>query len=780
MGNAELKQADASDEGFVDELPAGSTLMHGQYTIDRFLNAGGFGITYAARDSLDRKVVIKECFPGAFCRRSHALVNARSRAHQNELQNIVRLFVQEAKSLSKLDHPNIVGVHQVFEENNTAYMALDYVEGRDLLEVIEDGIVDLTPELTASILRKVLDAVAFIHDQGILHRDISPDNILLDNEMEPVLIDFGAAREEATQKSRVLTAMRVVKDGYSPQEFYISGSEQGPYSDLYALGASFYHLITKELPPNSQARLAAIASGEPDPYKPVMWRANGFDVDFLAALDRSLEVLPKDRIRSATDWMAMLDGRMAVPGKNAKAGDARAGAASGSAAAVASKRAADPSKKSSKMGLLLASVAALALIAGVVVTQTDLLGTGAGNLGNTGVANGTAETPSEPSGNGNPDTPTLPVDPELAALGNSLSDDKRSVLLLEGAPSLSQPDAASAGVAVNNAGLRGFVDPDLPKVTVAALTAPSAPDARPGESVVADPRGVPTDPAMIPGNIAEAADVSPLEDLFIIPPVLAVETSSRPPLRPRSPVPEALAALAVKRITQPELVIDITSLSGSRTVDPIIPRTFVPALQKLVLGQSPDADIRPAAEPLPEVVEQNVAGLAAGWSLALPYAGLFNGSEGETRIFAVNGTPVADQTAFDAIASRVAGNSSAPFAEVTIAIGTSPGNQTEQTWQLPVVRSVKLINGMEFRASFENDTWVTRVTRVPAELNLDLEAGDVIFGNLATSEAIDTQDALLEIFTRQIEAGETEFLLAVSRDGNNWAVPFTYNPLGGG
>ena len=244
-------------ENFVDELKPGTKLMHGQYTIESFLNAGGFGITYLARDSLDRKVVIKECFPGAFCRRSRAVVQARSRAHQNELKSIVRLFVQEARSLAKLDHPNIVGVHQVFEDNDTAYMALDFVRGRDLLDIIEDPNADLTPAQTKNILKEVLGAVGFIHDQQILHRDISPDNILIDKDHHPVLIDFGAAREEATKQTRMLSAMRVVKDGYSPQEFYIQGSQQTPSSDLYALGATLYHAITGECPPDSQSSPAS-------------------------------------------------------------------------------------------------------------------------------------------------------------------------------------------------------------------------------------------------------------------------------------------------------------------------------------------------------------------------------------------------------------------------------------------------------------------------------------------------------------------------------------------
>ena len=125
-------------EEFVDELKPGTKLMLGQYTIEDFLAAGGFGITYLAKDSLDRRVVIKECFPGSFCRRQNHSVTPRSRAHQNELKSIVRMFSQEAMSLAKANHPNIVGVHQVFEENNTAYMALDYVHGRDLLEILQE------------------------------------------------------------------------------------------------------------------------------------------------------------------------------------------------------------------------------------------------------------------------------------------------------------------------------------------------------------------------------------------------------------------------------------------------------------------------------------------------------------------------------------------------------------------------------------------------------------------------------------------------------------------
>ena len=126
------------DEEFIDELKPGTKLLHKQYVIEDFLNSGGFGITYLARDSLNRQVVIKECFPSSFCHRKNMSIQPRSRAHQAQLRGIVRLFAREAMSLAKVEHPNIVGVHNVFEDNNTAYMAMDYIKGRDLLEIIEE------------------------------------------------------------------------------------------------------------------------------------------------------------------------------------------------------------------------------------------------------------------------------------------------------------------------------------------------------------------------------------------------------------------------------------------------------------------------------------------------------------------------------------------------------------------------------------------------------------------------------------------------------------------
>jgi serine/threonine protein kinase len=304
---AQLDEVD--DPGFGDELKPETRLLHGQFTIESFLNAGGFGITYVARDSLNRQVVVKECFPAAYCRRTNTLVAPRTRQRAEEFRSAVKLFLQEAFTLAGLDHPNIVKVHQVFEDNDTAYIAMEYIRGPDLLETVEGQAAPLQPGQIKTLLTQVLDALGYVHAQGVLHRDISPDNILLELATgRPVLIDFGAARKDVTRKSRALSGLRVVKDGYSPQEFYITGSTQTPSSDLYALAASFSHLVTGEAPKSSQERLSSIANRQGDPQVPLLGRVEGYPSAFLAALDKAMAIFPRDRLASVADWQAMLVG----------------------------------------------------------------------------------------------------------------------------------------------------------------------------------------------------------------------------------------------------------------------------------------------------------------------------------------------------------------------------------------------------------------------------------------------------------------------------------------
>ena len=295
-------------EALGDGLPPGTTLCDGQYTIDKYLNSGGFGITYLARDSLDRRVVIKECFPNAICCRAGDDVRLRSQSFDMDFGRAVELFQKEARALAQLQHPNIVGVHQIFLSNGTAYMALDFVEGTDLFELLIHKPEVLRPAAVQELSVLLLRALSYVHKNGILHRDISPDNILLDMTGAPVLIDFGAARQSATQASRILSRVHTVKDGYSPHEFYIAGSAQSPSSDLYALAATFVHLIEGHPPPNSSLRLAAVAEQKPDPYVPIRGRFPDYDDTFLASVDTCMSLFAKDRLQNADAWLAVITG----------------------------------------------------------------------------------------------------------------------------------------------------------------------------------------------------------------------------------------------------------------------------------------------------------------------------------------------------------------------------------------------------------------------------------------------------------------------------------------
>ncbi|MEO0828867.1 MAG: serine/threonine-protein kinase [Pseudomonadota bacterium] len=292
-------------DSVTDELPIGTHLLDGEFEILCKLGMGGFGITYLAMDSiLNRRVVIKECFPDVCCLRDGRSVVVRQNEAGEKFPSVLKMFMREACTAAQIRHPNVVGVHRVFEDNSTAYMVLELIEGRDLFDLIEDEDDNLTPVEVHEILTKLLDAIAIVHSQGILHRDISPDNIVLDRWNSPILIDFGAARNTTPTPSggAYKSAFLTVKDGYSPHEFYVAGAKQMPSSDLYALAATFYHLISGDPPPDSQARLAAAASKEPDPCEPLAGRFEAYDMAFLQAIDKAMSFAPRDRFETAQEW----------------------------------------------------------------------------------------------------------------------------------------------------------------------------------------------------------------------------------------------------------------------------------------------------------------------------------------------------------------------------------------------------------------------------------------------------------------------------------------------
>ncbi|MCV6593863.1 MAG: protein kinase [Silicimonas sp.] len=301
-------EADTPESAAVAEvyLRPGTTLLFGQYTIVGYLNCGGFGITYLAQDSFGRKVAVKECFPSELCLRAGNEMRPNSMAAREEIDQIVDHFIREAQRLAGLEHPAIVHVHQIFEENGTAYLVMDFLEGPDLLDIAEGHAPLPAPSQIEAMTETLLRAVAFVHGRGFLHRDLSPDNILLQANCTPVLIDFGAAREIDAPKRRRPSRLKCVKDGYSPAEFYAPDSPQGPWSDLYGLAASLHHLIVGFAPEDAPTRLAAVAAGEGDPYRPLAPRVEMFSPPFLRAIDTALALQPEDRLQSAEDWLAAL------------------------------------------------------------------------------------------------------------------------------------------------------------------------------------------------------------------------------------------------------------------------------------------------------------------------------------------------------------------------------------------------------------------------------------------------------------------------------------------
>lgn len=305
VAQEDVLQSDFDGDGAVECLPNGTRLCHGQYTIVRFLSSGGFGFTYLAKDSLNREVVIKECFPTSLCRRNNGRVTATRADKLSSFAALRDAFLSEARHLARLKHPNIVGVHHVFEDNDTAYMALDYIQGQDLLDTAEGQDAAFGPYEVVATARKLIRAVGFIHDAGLLHGDISPDNIFINLSGEPILIDFGATRTTTLESSET-QIFSIVKDGYSPHEFYFHGGRSGPWSDLYALAASLYHVVVGAPPTAAQVRMARIAHGDGDPMLPLVGRFPDYPEPFLASLDKAMSPFPAQRFQTAHEWESCL------------------------------------------------------------------------------------------------------------------------------------------------------------------------------------------------------------------------------------------------------------------------------------------------------------------------------------------------------------------------------------------------------------------------------------------------------------------------------------------
>lgn len=234
-------------------LTSGTLLQQGRYRIEQKIGEGGFAITYKGFDLTHSRVVaIKENWPEKASRQGKSIVWPSNITPQ-ERQKQIQAIKNEERLIKRCFHLNIVEAYESFEENNTAYIILSFVEGKTLLKLLQEQGSFEEARVNRYFIQ-IAEALRIIHANQILHRDIKPDNILINKQDIPVLIDFGAAREFVPNKTQKHT--RIVTEGYAPLEQYISDAKRNASTDLYALCASMYELLTGELPASATERIS--------------------------------------------------------------------------------------------------------------------------------------------------------------------------------------------------------------------------------------------------------------------------------------------------------------------------------------------------------------------------------------------------------------------------------------------------------------------------------------------------------------------------------------------
>ncbi|MFS2206454.1 serine/threonine-protein kinase [Variovorax sp. Varisp36] len=283
--------------------PLGVNHRLDEFELLEVIGEGGFGIVYRAYDhSLQREVAIKEYMPSMLARRvGDNSVHVRSERVTATFQAGLRSFINEARTLAQFSHPALVRVHRFWEANSTAYMAIQLYKGRTLRRLAEDEPGKITEPWLVGMLGPLLGALETLHRSQCFHRDIAPDNIFIQQDDLPVLLDFGAARKSIADLVDEVAVM--VKSGYSPIEQYADDNTllQGAWTDLYALGAVLYRAVTGHPPPS------AVVRSVQDAYVPLssMDRAD-LSPAFCAAVDHTLAVHSKDRTQTVAAFAAEL------------------------------------------------------------------------------------------------------------------------------------------------------------------------------------------------------------------------------------------------------------------------------------------------------------------------------------------------------------------------------------------------------------------------------------------------------------------------------------------
>jgi serine/threonine protein kinase len=290
-------------------LPSGTKLGDG-YEIRGVLGSGGFGITYQAWDvEFHRLVAIKEYFPFDLAIRASGSdsVVSRDAGTKDDLAKGMVQFVEEGRTLAKFADDRIVRATNFVKANDTVYMVMEYQEGRSLSEFLAEQKRPLSEQEVLNIFVPIMQALEKVHRASILHRDLKPDNIYIRNDGAPLLLDFGAARQKVLGKSRSLTSM--LSPGYAPLEQYHARGNQGPWTDIYALGATMYFCATGKKPENVTARVGASNAGIPDPMPPaVQAGAQLYSETLLSTIDWMLELNERQRPQSLSEVLTRLSG----------------------------------------------------------------------------------------------------------------------------------------------------------------------------------------------------------------------------------------------------------------------------------------------------------------------------------------------------------------------------------------------------------------------------------------------------------------------------------------
>lgn len=294
-------------------LPEGEIL--GDYQILSVLGAGGFGVTYLVQHrTMGDRFALKEYFPQSLAdRQSDRSVVIRTNTFEDPYYKGLHSFLEEARIVRRLrGHPNVVHVNTFFEANNTAYMVMEYYSGQTLTSFKRQSGDHLDEPTIRRIFKPVLDALEYVHERGVVHRDLKPDNIFLCEDGRPILLDFGASRAAAAGSTVPLTA--VLTPGFAPPEQYITEDSgetvlrQGPWTDLYALAATLHAIACGRAPYDAMSRRMA---GGADPQPPARTRLDGYGEAFCNAIDAALRLDQHERPQSVAAFREIWDGQVA-------------------------------------------------------------------------------------------------------------------------------------------------------------------------------------------------------------------------------------------------------------------------------------------------------------------------------------------------------------------------------------------------------------------------------------------------------------------------------------